>query len=334
MENYKPPFSITNRMLEYVSEIMEKIGKIDNYKNFEKMPNLRRNNKIKSIHSSLAIEANSLSLDETKAVIDGKLVLGPEKEIQEVLNAYEAYEMIGSFDPYSIDDLKKIHGVMTKNLVSISGNFRTGNEGVRDGATGNIVHVCPPPEQVSILMHQLFDWMKDNKDEVHPLILSSVFHYEFVFIHPFQDGNGRMSRIWQNALLTEWKDFFEYLPIESELKKYQSEYYAAIDESNKNANPNAFIEFMLRMINSVLDELIETSKMPLDIDSINIERLLNVMDINEALSAFEIMERLKIKSKETLRNVYLKPAIKEGLVKLTIPEKPNSKNQRYYKVSK
>ncbi len=331
MDNYVPPFTVTNTMLEYVSSIMEKIGKIDNYTNLEKMPNLRRNNKIKSIHSSLAIEANSLSLDQVKAVIAGKVVLGSKKEIQEVLNAYKAYEMINKVNPYSITDLKKVHGIMTYKTIELAGIFRTGNEGVFDG-NGNCIHVCPPPSQADYLMKQLFNWMKKNKDTIHPLILSSIFHYEFVFIHPFSDGNGRMARLWQNIILTNWKSFFEYLPIESQIKKYQEEYYTAISNCHKAANSNEFIEFMLRMINEVLSELIETATTPLTEKSINISKLLSVMEYGIPMTANQIMEKLEIKSKETLRTTYLDPAIEEKLVELTIPEKPTSKNQMYYKV--
>ena len=331
MDNYIPPFSITNRMLEYVSSIREMIGKMDNYKNLDKMPNLRRNNKIKSIHSSLAIEANSLSLNQVKAVIDGKTVLGPQKEIQEVLNAYEAYDMIDNVNPYLIKDLKKIHGIMTHKTVELSGVFRTGDEGVFD-SNGNCIHVCPPPEQVDYLMHQLFNWMKKNKNSIHPLILSSVFHYEFVFIHPFSDGNGRTVRLWQNIILSDWKSFFKYLPIESQIKKYQNEYYNAIANCHKSANSNEFIEFMLKMIDEVLNELLNTSLPPITETSININKLLNVMDNGVPLTANQIMKRLDIKSKETLRTTYLDPAIKEGFVQLTIPNKPTSKNQMYYKV--
>lgn len=331
MDNYVPPYTITNTMLEYVSSIMEKIGKLDNYTNFEKMPNLRRNNRIKSIHSSLAIEANSLSLDQVKAVISGKSVIGPEKEIQEVLNAYKAYEMINDLNPYSIKDLKRVHKILTDKTIELSGTFRTGNEGVFDGA-GNCIHVCPPPEQLDYLMKQLFDWMKKNKDEIHPLILSSIFHYEFVFIHPFCDGNGRTARLWQNVLLTNWKSFFEYLPIESQIKKYQEEYYTAISNCHKSVNSNEFIEFMLKMIDKVLKELLETSTIQLTEKSVNINKLLSVMEYGVPMTANEIMEKLEIKSKETLRSTYLDPAIEEGVVELTIPDKPTSKNQMYYKI--
>ena len=188
MNNYIPPYEITDIMTNRISSIMKKIGKLDNYKDLNKMPTLRKNNRIKSIHSSLAIEANSLSFEQVKDVIDGKIVIGPQDEIQEVKNAYDAYLKIQEVNPYSIKDLKKIHGIMTHLTVKESGKFRSGNEGVFD-ENGNCIHVCPPPEQVDTLMNQLFTWIESNKNKVHPLILSSIFHYEFVFIHPFSDEN-------------------------------------------------------------------------------------------------------------------------------------------------
>ena len=331
MINYKPPYTITDKMLKYVSSIMEKIGKLDNYTAFNKMPILRRNNRIRSIHSSLAIEANSLSLGQVKDVIAGKTVMGPQKEIQEVKNAYSAYEMINSVDAYSVNDLKKVHKAMTFLTLDESGEFRKGNEGVFD-ENGNCIHVCPPPEQVDELMKQLFDWMKSSKDEIHPLILSSIFHYEFVFIHPFSDGNGRTARLWQNVILSSWKELFEYLPIETQIYKYQNDYYKSINNCNHQGESTEFVEFMLKMIDEVLEEAIKTSYIQMTEEGININKLLNVMEYNIPMTANDIMDRLGIKSKETLRSTYLNPAIKEGLVALTIPDKPTSKNQMYYKV--
>ena len=331
MIDYKPPYTITNKMLDYVSSIMEKIGKLDNYTNFNKMPTLRRNNRIISIHSSLAIEANSLSLGQVKDVISGRTVIGPQKEIQEVKNAYSAYEMINSVDAYSIKDLRKIHGIMTYLTIDESGKFRKGNEGVFD-EKGNCIHVCPPPEQIDGLMKELFDWMKKNKETILPLIMSSIFHYEFVFIHPFSDGNGRTARLWQNVILSKWKELFEYLPIESQIHKYQDNYYKAINNCNHKGESTEFIEFMLEMIDAVLDETITTSLAPITEVGININKLLNVLEYNVPMTANEIMDKLGIKSKETLRATYLDPAIKEGVIALTIPDKPTSKNQMYYKL--
>lgn len=330
MEKYVPPFTITSKMLELVGSIMEKIGKLDNFYNLNKMPVLRRNNRIHSIHSSLAIEANSLSFNQVKDVINGKLVLGDQKEIQEVKNAYKAYEMIKESDPYSIEDLLKIHGVMTFLTVEESGVFRKGEEGVFD-EDGKCIFVAPKPEYVESLMNDLFNWMKEFKDKIHPLILSSIFHYEFVFIHPFSDGNGRTARLWQNIILSKWKEIFEYVPIESQIKKYQDEYYNAINNCNKTGNSNEFIEFMLDMIDKELNNLLINTQKEIVCISGYVTKLLDVMDYNIPMSAFEIMKKLDLKSKDSFRENYLKPALESGLIKMTLPDKPTSKKQMYYK---
>lgn len=330
MNKYTPPFEISNEMLQKVSDIMEKIGKLDSYSNLDKTPYLRKQTKINSVHSSVAIENNPLSLEQVKDVINGKLVIGEQKDIQEVKNAYKTYEMLKDINPYSIDDLKKVHGVMTFLVEDVSGEFRTTPEGVFD-ENGNCIFVCPKGDRVNILMNDLFEWLNENKDTIHPLILSSIFHYEFVFIHPFTNGNGRMVRLWQNSILYQWKNIFEYLPIESKIHKYQDEYYNSIAQCHKNANSNVFIEFMLKMIDETLDEAISTSHLPITNETININKLLDVMETGKPMTANEIMEKLEIKSKETLRGRYLDPAIKQGLVNLTIPDKPTSKNQMYYK---
>ena len=330
MDKYIPPFEISNEMLKKVSDIMEKIGKLDSFTNLDKTPYLRKQTKINSVHSSVAIENNPLSLEQVKDVINGKLVIGEQKDIQEVKNAYKAYEMLKDINPYSIDDLKKVHRVMTFLVEEVSGEFRTTSEGVFDD-NGNCIFVCPPGDRVNSLMNDLFEWLNENKDTIHPLILSSIFHYEFVFIHPFTNGNGRTVRLWQNSILYKWKDIFEYLPIESKIHKYQDEYYDSIAKCHKNANSNVFIEFMLKMIDETLDEAISTSHLPITNETININKLLEVMKSGKPMTATEIMEKLGIKSKETLRGQYLDPAIKQGLVSLTIPDKPTSKNQMYYK---
>ena len=225
MERYEPPFEITNRMLNRVSSISEKLGRIETRRTLERQPHLRRNNRIQSVHSSLKIEANSLSLDSVRDVLNEREVIGPAKEIQEVKNAFAAYDQIDAVDPYSLDDLLRLHGVMTRLTVEESGVFRSGAEGVYRG--GVCIHIAPPPEMVPPLMRQLFDWIAVRRGEIHPLILSSVFHYEFVFIHPFRDGNGRMARLWQMALLSRWNPLFEYIPIESQIERFQDGYYDA-----------------------------------------------------------------------------------------------------------
>ena len=327
---YRPPFIITYDMIELISSIMKNIGKLDNYHNLNKMPILRRNNRIKSIHSSLSIEANTLTYNQVKDIIDGKNIIGPQKEIIEVKNANKAYDMLTKVNPYSITDLKKIHGIITKNLIKESGIYRRGNEGVFD-ELGNCIHVCPPPEQIDYLIKQLFTFMKEEQKEIHPLILSSVFHYEFVFIHPFKDGNGRTARLWQNIILYNWENIFEYVPIESQIKKYQNEYYKAIKESDIKGDSTIFIEFMLRMIDNTIKELLINTNKETNYISIYIKRLLEVMDNNKTYTTKELINLLNLKSRITFRDNYLKPAINNGFIKMTNPDKPTSKNQMYYK---
>lgn len=329
MSNYAPPFTISNTMLELVSEISEKVGKINSHKELENKPHLRRNNRIRSIHSSLKIEANSLSLSEVRDVINGHIVLGNQMEIQEVKNAYEAYNHLSEIDPSSIADLKRIHAIMTCDTVNEPGVFRKGEEGVFSG--DECIFLAPPPHLVSGLMDDLMDWVKNNEETIHPLILSAVFHYEFVFIHPFSDGNGRMARLWHTAILSQWRSIFEFIPIESQIEKYQSEYYGAIAESHVNGNSDVFIEFMLNMINQILDELIVQVGKANSNNSEYVKRMLDAMDYDVPYTANAILDLLGLKSKETLRKNYINPAIELGVLKMTLPEKPNSKNQRYIK---
>lgn len=257
MNNYIPPFTITNDILALTSSIMEKVGRLNNYTNIDKKPILRKNNTINSIHSSLAIENNSLTLNQVKDVIDGKTVIGSQREIQEVKNAYEAYEELENINPYKVDELKRIHGIMTFLTIKDAGEFRNGDEGVFDG--DNLIFMAPGPKLVPELINNLFTRMNNYKDEINPLIMSSVFHYEFVFIHPFSDGNGRMARLWQNVILSKWREIFKYVTIENQIKKYQNEYYEAINTCNINGDSTIFIEFMLKMINNTLEELVITT---------------------------------------------------------------------------
>ena len=325
---YKPPFEITNKMLTLSISITEKVGKINSFNSLKRMPILRRNNKIKSIHSSLAIEANSLSLNQVKDVIEGKVVLGPLKEIQEVKNAYNAYSNITNFDGYSEQDLLKAHFLLTNSVCDLPGKYRNHGEGVFDGS--KVIFVAPPHDLVPSLMKDLFKWLK-NDEETPMLIKSCIFHYEFVFIHPFSDGNGRLARLWQNILLCKWKPVFEYIPIESFIKKYQQEYYNKIALCHSIGKSNDFIEFMLTLIDSTLDDILFNIQRECENISDQVNKLLSVLEDDIPYSANEIMKRLNIKSKETLRNTYLNPAIENGLIRMTIIDKPNSKNQKYIK---
>ena len=253
---YAPPFTITSKMIDLISKISEKIGEINSLENTPHRVELRKQNRIKTIHSSLAIENNSLSIAQITAIIEGKRVLGAPNEIQEVKNAIQAYELLLSLNPYNEKDLLRAHSLMMKDLVKRNGKYRSDGVGIFDGE--HVVHLAPPAHRVPSLMGDLFAWLKNA--DVHPLIKSCVFHYEFEFIHPFEDGNGRMGRLWQTVILKEWKDVFAWLPVETLVKENQADYYKALSSSDSNADSTMFTEFMLSLILKTIEEIIETEK--------------------------------------------------------------------------
>lgn len=253
MRNKKPPFEITNRIIDYVAEIAELVGKLNATNQLSSNPTLRRGNRIRTIHGSLAIEQNTLSLEQVTAVLNGKHVLAPPKDIAEVKNAYEIYERLDELEPYSVDDLLIAHSIMTRGLVEESGMFRTRPVGVVD-SEGHVLHFGTLPQYVPDLVMELLDWAKTS--EVHMLIRSCVFHYELELIHPFVDGNGRVGRLWHTLLLSKWNSAFTWLPVESIIHDRQQEYYAAINASNNSGESTVFIEFMLSAIKASLIEAI------------------------------------------------------------------------------
>lgn len=330
MSEYKPPFHMTDRTVTLLAEISEQVGRITVLQEGIMSPHLRRENRIRTIHSSLAIEHNSLSLDQVTAILNGKRVLGNPNEIKEVQNAYEAYEMMLRLNPNSVEDLLTAHKLMVQGLVPENGKFRSGGVGVFDG--DRLVHMAPPAHLVPKLIQDLFDWYQNS--EMHPLIKSAVFHYEFEFIHPFQDGNGRMGRMWHSLLLGQWKELFFWLPVEELIQSKQVEYYDALGKSDKTADSAAFVELMLEIIRDTLKDTTvvgrstdQDSDQATDQDS-PINRLLVVLG-NEELSAAEIMKRLEMSHRPTFRKNYLTPALDKKLIERTIPDKPNSKNQKY-----
>ena len=253
MRNKKPPFEITNQMIDYVAEIAELVGNLNVTNRLTANPTLRRSNRIRTIHGSLAIEQNTLSLEQVTAVLNGKRVLAPPKDIAEVKNAYEVYERLDELDPYSVDDLLCAHGIMTRGLVEESGMFRTRPVGVVD-SEGHVLHFGTLPQYVPDLVMELLEWAKTS--EVHMLIRSCVFHYELELIHPFSDGNGRVGRLWHTLLLSKWNPLFAWLPVESIIHDRQQEYYDAINASNNAGESTPFIGFMLSAIKASLIEAI------------------------------------------------------------------------------
>ena len=256
MKNKKPPFEITNQMIDYVAEIAELVGRLSAVSSLSGNPMLRRSNRIRTIHGSLAIEQNTLSLEQVTAVLNGKHVLAPPKDIAEVKNAYEIYERLDELDPYSVNDLLTAHGIMTRGLVEESGVFRTRPVGVVD-SEGHVLHFGTLPQYVPDLVMELLDWTKAS--ELHMLIRSCVFHYELELIHPFADGNGRVGRLWHTLLLSKWNPTFAWLPVESIIHDRQQEYYDAINASNDTGESTIFIEFMLSAIKASLMDAINTS---------------------------------------------------------------------------
>ena len=327
-DKYIPPYEITDEMLELVSEIMENLGKLSGVNELEKLPRLRRVSRIKSIHSSLAIENNTLSIEQVTDVINGKRVLAPQKDIEEVHNAFNAYEKLSEINPYSIDDLLKIHGIMMNGLVKEAGRLRSGQVGVYN-QDGKVVHLAPPADFVPQQLGQLFDWVKNSNANM--LIKSSVFHYEFEFIHPFNDGNGRTGRLWQTALLASWKPIFAWIPIESIIKDNQEDYYNAITLSTSQGKSNIFIEFMLNVINKAIKDIITDTRNHYNHINNQITELMKVIE-SYPQSATELMEKLNLKSRLGFRKNYLQPALDAGLIGMTEPDKPTSKNQKYFKI--
>ena len=253
MTNKQPPFEINERIMADVIEIAELVGRVSVTDKISMNPTLRRTNRIQTIYSSLAIEQNTLDIEQVTAVLSGKRVIAPLKDIAEVKNAYEIYDNMDKLNPYSIDDLLKAHSVMERGLLNEAGEFRSRPVGVAD-SEGNILHFGTLPQYVPKLVQELLEWTE--KSEIHLLIKSCVFHYEFELIHPFADGNGRMGRLWHTLLLSKWNPIFAWLPIESIIHDNQSEYYNAINVSNNNGNSTVFIEFMLSVIKQALQESI------------------------------------------------------------------------------
>ena len=253
MENKQPPFEITAKMIDDIAEIAMLVGQITGANHLSGNPTLRRTNRIRTVHGSLAIEQNTLSLEQVTAVLNGKRVLAPPKDIAEVKNAYEIYERLDTLNPYSVDDLLTAHGVMTRGLVEESGVFRSGNVGVVDN-DGQVLHFGTLPDYVPGLVSDLLSWAKDSG--IHMLIRSCVVHYELEVIHPFADGNGRVGRLWHTLMLSKWNPIFAWLPVESIIHDRQQEYYDAINASNNMAESTPFITFMLSAIRSSITETI------------------------------------------------------------------------------
>ena len=326
-KSYTPPYTITDKTVNLISAITEIISQIIIRDNMSNNPRLRRENRIRTIHASLAIENNTLSLDQVTDIINGKRILGAPNEICEVKNAFEVYNKLLELNPYSVKDMLLANKILMNKLTKEAGTFRSGGVGVFAGE--QLVHMAPSANQVPHLIKELVDWAK--KADVHPLIKSSVFHYEFEFIHPFADGNGRMGRMWQTLLLYQWKPLFGWLPIETLIRERQEEYYNVLGDCDHSADSGKFIEFLLKAVYDTLTEIASTEQVTVQV-TVQVESLLKRMEDRE-YSTKELMELLDLKHRPTFRENYLLPALVLGYVEMTIPDKPNSSKQKYRKTN-
>ncbi len=251
----KPPYEITTQILKYITSISEKIGEVNAKYLIKTNPTLRKQNQIKTIHSSLSIEGNTLTEEQITAILENKRVVGPEKDILEALNAFEVYKNINKLKPESEKDFLKAHQLLLQKLIKDSGTYRKQSVGIVKGS--KVEHIAPPFENVPYLMKDLFEYLKDENEIT--LIKSCVFHYEMEFIHPFIDGNGRMGRLWQTLILMQDYPIFEFLPFETLISKNQKEYYNALSVSDKEGKSTKFIEYMLKIIEDSLIELLKNS---------------------------------------------------------------------------
>lgn len=259
LSSMKPPYTLTDNILALVASISEKIGEINAFQLYKPATELRKKNRIKTIQSSLEIEGNTLTEEQITALLDNKRVIAPQKDILEVQNAIKVYEQLNQFNPYKLKDLEKAHSVLMNGLIDNAGKLRTTTVGIVKGS--KVEHIAPNGTMVKALMKDLFHYLKKDKDLI--LIKSCVFHYEFEFIHPFLDGNGRMGRLWQTLILMQQYPVFEYLPVESLVKQKQSEYYNKLSESDKKGNSTPFIEFMLAIILESLNGLLQSQSVKL-----------------------------------------------------------------------
>ena len=320
--SYQPPYNLTPAMFRMVEEIGEALGQLQ-AESYSVEPHLRRGNRIRTIQASCAIEGNTLSIEQITALLGGKRVLSTPHEIREVRNAFAAYERMVEWSPHSREDLLAAHGVLMAGLVDRPGHFRSGSVGIQRGE--QIVHVAPPADRVPALISDLLAWLKVTPE--HPLIASCVFHYEFEFIHPFQDGNGRMGRLWQTLILSRWNPLFAAVSVETLTGEHQADYYAALNASNKAVACTPFIEFMLAMIRDALQELIVTEQVREQLTE-QVTRLLSVMG-RTPLYAREIMLKLGLTHRPNFLYSYLQPALADGLIEMTRPDAPRARNQKY-----
>jgi Fic family protein len=328
MSRYQPPLTLTTKMLALIADISEQIGQLTAMDERLQTPRLRRSNRIRTIQASLAIENNTLSIEQVTAVLAGQRVLGLPREIQEVRNAFAAYESMPDWQPSTRSDLLRAHELLMGGLIDDCGQFRRAGVGIYRG--NKLVHMAPPPSRVAHLIDDLLAWLGGS--DWHPLITSCVFHYEFEFIHPFADGNGRMGRLWQTLILSQWRSVLSYLPVEAVIRDQQDDYYAALSAADQCAESTPFVEFMLQALSLALEEAVRGDAVtdPVsDLVSDPVAKLLSVLHLNGQLKISDLMAQVGLVHKPTFRANYLRPALAADLIEMTNPGSPSSPAQKY-----
>lgn len=327
-EGYLPPYSITPKILGDIEQIGEMLGKWSMVSEGPQALQLRRNRRIRTIQASLEIENNTLSLEKVTAILDGKRVLGTEKEIQEVKGAYAAYEKLMDWKPDNSKHLLKAHKIMMAGIIKSSGKYRSKSVGIQKGR--DVVHIAPPANRIPELMENLFSWL--GKTDEHPLVSSSVFHYELEFIHPFMDGNGRMGRLWQTLILSKWRPIMAWLPVETVVRDRQKEYYDSLGVSDKSGQATPFIEFMLGAILQAMKQVVAQgrpeSRPELRPESELSKRVLGLLNKHGPMGKSELAKALGHKSVSGELKKQVKGLMEDGWVEFTLPEKPNSRLQK------
>jgi len=302
--SYTPPFTITPTILDLVGEIGEAVGKLELLAPTAMTPKLRKANRIKTITGTLAIEGNTLGIEKVTAIVEGKRVMGSVREIAEVNGAIKVYDNLDTFDYKKLDDLLAAHRMLMGEILTDAGIFRSSDVGV--GGDGGVVHVAPPYDRVPQLMRDLFEWL--GTTDMHPLIKSSVFHYEFEFIHPFIDGNGRIGRLWQSLILYDWKPIFSAIPIESVIKESQRGYYDALEAAGSMGESTPFIEFMLQAILHSCREVLDAENdvpinVPRNVPKNRLEKILGLMRAESDITIEELAHACGVSDKTIKRDI-------------------------------
>lgn len=328
-KTYKPPYIITPGIYNTVAEISELVGRYTATTETRLTPMLRRGNRIRSIQASLAIENNTLNVEQVTAIIDGKRVMGLPREIQEVRNAFAAYEKMDSWNSASVKDLLTAHGLLTAGLIDESGKFRSSGVGIYKGK--KLIHMAPPADRVHGLMTDLMAWLTSTSE--HPIVASCIFHYEFEFIHPFSDGNGRLGRLWQTLILSKWKPLWTYLPVETIISERQRQYYDLLGKADAAGDATPFVEFMVQVLKQALAKAITmetemgTTHQVTHQVTHQARRLLE--KTSGEMARLDMMRAVGLKDRVNFRLNYLEPALLDGWIEMTQPDSPKSPTQRY-----